>query len=244
MLSKSQIKFICSLHQKKYREQSGMFIAEGIKIVKELLAGDFEIVSVYSTDSLLAQEYEPYFQPIEIISETELKKISTLKTPNKILALAKIKEEKNTENTSELCLVYDGIKDPGNMGTIIRIGDWFGAKAIYCSHDSVDCYNPKVIQASMGSIFRLQPTYIDLKQLISSLNSENIFLADMDGESLYDTTLPTGSTIIFGSESHGISEEIKQLVPNKITIPRFGDAESLNVSVASGIICSEYRKKG
>ncbi|MBX9807082.1 MAG: RNA methyltransferase [Flavobacteriaceae bacterium] len=240
MVSKNQIKLITSLQQKKYRVTNLLFFAEGIKVIQELLESNFELVHLYST---LGDFQEVSNDKKTIIHESDLKKISALTTPNTCLAVFKIPVEKKIIN-SGLILALDSIRDPGNLGTILRLCDWFGINQIICSKDAVDIYNPKVVQATMGSIARVNVNYIDLKTFISQTKLP-VFGTFMDGNNIYKTNLPQEGIIIMGNEANGISPEIEKLIKNRLTIPRFGTlqkTESLNVATATAIILSEFRR--
>jgi TrmH family RNA methyltransferase len=240
MLSKNQIKLITSLQQKKYRFANQLFFAEGIKVIQELLASNFELVHLYSTKN----DFEEVSNSNKtVILESELKKITALTTPNSCLAVFKIAAEKPIIE-SGLILALDSIRDPGNLGTILRLCDWFGISQLICSNETVDIYNPKVVQATMGSIARVNVNYIDLNAFISQSNMP-VYGTFMDGENIYKSELPQEGIIIMGNEANGISPELEKLVKNKITIPRFGTlqkTESLNVANATAIILSEFRR--
>jgi TrmH family RNA methyltransferase len=239
-ISKNQLKLITSLSQKKYRQKHDLFIAEGVKVLNELLNSTFEIETLFCTDDFEATISE---EKVVRISETELKKVSTLKSPNKALGIFKIPKEKAVQN-SGLTIALDAINDPGNLGTIIRLCDWFGVTQLVCSKDTVDCYNQKVVQASMGSLTRISIHYTDLENYITKSNLDT-FIADMDGENVYKTKLPKEGILIMGNEANGVSEEIKSLLQYKISIPRFGETqetESLNVATATAILLSEFKR--
>ena len=239
MLSKSQIKLITSLKQKKYRLQYGLFVVEGVKTIKELLQSELELESLYTTDSLNINAKQA-----EIISESELKRISFLKSPNKALALFKMPKPQQI-NFNELIVVLDDVRDPGNLGTIIRLCDWFGIKDLVCSQETVDCFNPKVIQATMGSISRVNITYLDLSVFLKDIKLP-VFGAYMSGTSVYSNALPNKGILILGNEANGISNEIEPFVTHKISIPRFGDlqtTESINVATAAAIFLSEFKRR-
>jgi TrmH family RNA methyltransferase len=239
-ISKNQLKLITSLSQKKYRQKHNLFIAEGVKVLNELLNSPFEIETLFCTDDFEVAISE---KKIVRISETELKKVSTLKSPNKALGLFKIPKEKALQN-SGFTIALDAINDPGNLGTIIRLCDWFGITQLVCSKDTVDCYNQKVVQASMGSLTRVSIHYTDLENYITKSNLDT-FIADMDGENVYKTKLPKEGILIMGNEANGVSEEIKSLLQYKISIPRFGETqetESLNVATATAILLSEFKR--
>jgi RNA methyltransferase, TrmH family len=240
MLSKNQIKLITSLQQKKQRIAHQLFFAEGIKVIQELLKSNFELVQLYTT-----QNDFPEVSNLKkaIIDESDLKKITALASPNTCLALFKIPAEKIIIE-SGLIIALDAIRDPGNLGTILRLCDWFGIGQIICSKDAVDIYNPKVVQATMGSIARVNVNYIDLETFISQTKSP-VFGTFMDGNNIYKTHLPQEGIIIMGNEANGISPEIEKLIKNRLTIPRFGTlqkTESLNVAAATAIILSEFRR--
>jgi TrmH family RNA methyltransferase len=239
-ISKNQIKLITSLSQKKYRQKHKLFIAEGVKVVGEFLASSFELETLFCLDGL---DSEVSDQKIVRISENDLKKISSLKTPNKMLGLFRIPTQKPQKN-SNLIMALDAVNDPGNLGTIIRLCDWFGVDQIICSNDTVDSFNQKVVQASMGSLTRVSIHYLDLANYLTNTNLP-AFIADMDGVNVYNTQLPKEGILVMGNEANGVCEEIKQLVTTKIAIPRFGaiqETESLNVATASAILLSEFRR--
>ena len=237
-LSKNHIKLITSLSQKKYRQKHKLFVVEGVKVVQEFLNSSYELDIVFSSDT----DFSSTNKFIEV-TDQELKKISSLKNPNKVLAIFKIPNQINPI-MGGLILALDSINDPGNLGTIIRLCDWFGIEQLVCSNETVDCFNSKVVQASMGSLTRVAISYLDLKKYLQNA-SVPIFIADMDGLNVYKTKLPDSALLVLGNEANGISEDIKQLVTTKITIPRYGDfqqTESLNVATASAILLSEFRR--
>lgn len=240
MLSKNQIKLITSLQQKKQRIAHQLFFAEGIKVIQELLDSKFELVHLYTTQNDFDQVSN---EKKVVIDESELKKITALATHNTCLAVFKIRSEKKITE-SGLILALDSIRDPGNLGTILRLCDWFGIGQIICSKETVDIYNPKVVQATMGSIARVNLNYIDLLPFISQTNLP-VFGTFMDGTNIYKTDLPQEGIIIMGNEANGISPKIEKLIINRLTIPRFGTlqkTESLNVATATAIILSEFRR--
>ena len=239
-ISKNQLKVITSLSQKKYRQKHNLFIAEGIKVVNELLNSSFEIDTLFATD-----DFNVAISSDKIcrISDKDLQKISSLKTPNKVLGLFKISDEKPLNKTG-LTVVLDCVNDPGNLGTIIRLCDWFGVSQLICSKDTVDCYNQKVVQASMGSLKRVSIKYIDLEPYLKETELPT-YIADMDGENVYKTKLPNEGILIMGNEANGVSETIKSLIKNKISIPISGitkETESLNVATATAILLSEFKR--
>ena len=240
MVSKNQIKLITGLQQKKYRKQHQLFIAEGVKVIGELLHSDFELEHIFVTHDLFLDIPK---EKKSVITTTEIKKISALTTANDCLALFKIPAEMEIMEEG-LIVALDDIRDPGNLGTIIRLCDWFGIKQLVCSEQTVDIYNPKVIQATMGSISRVNVVYTDLKQYLSSFSKE-IFGTFMEGENIYKSNLPKEGVIVLGNEANGISEDIENTITQRITIPRFGDlqqTESLNVATATAIVLSEFKR--
>lgn len=240
MVSKNQIKLITGLQQKKYRKEYKLFIAEGVKVVQELLNSYFELQELYSTQRGFTTVPD---EKITHINAAELKKISALTTPNTCLAVFKIPNEKQPVNKG-LIMALDDVRDPGNMGTIIRLCDWFGIENIICSENSVDMYNPKVVQATMGSLARVNVAYTNLSAYIAE-SGLPIYGTFMDGENIYTQNLPAEGIIVMGNESNGISDAVAKLVTEKIAIPRFGklqETESLNVATAAGIILSEFKR--
>ena len=238
MLTKSQIKLITSLKQKKFRIQHQLFVVEGIKVVQEFLNSNYELVAIFAVED----QYSQYNQKFTLVDSKELAKISGFSTPNKVLATFKIPSLINV-NWSSLTVALDGINDPGNLGTIIRLCDWFGIEDLVCSEDTVDCYNPKVVQASMGSHTRVNITYVDLKKTLSTVS--NCMGTFMDGISIYNQTLPKTGVIVLGNEANGISENIESLIDLRLSIPRFGklkQTESLNVANAAAIVLSEFKR--
>jgi TrmH family RNA methyltransferase len=234
MLSKSQISFVNALHQKKHRKELGLFIAEGSKSVAEFTQSNYNLDTIFHTAGAIPQfaNLQPNVK-LQEVTAAELKKISTLTTPQDALALVKIPERTNVNPESfkgKFALVLDGVQDPGNLGTIIRTADWFGFSEIICSVDTVDAYNPKVVQASMGSLSRIDVYYEDLPGFL------------VNGKSVYQTAFENEGFIILGNEGNGISEAVKETNHIAITIPNFGKAESLNVAVSAAIICSEIKR--
>lgn len=236
-LSKNKIKWIRSLQLKKNREELGLFVVEGEKMVGEALTNTPHLIHFLcvTKDSSIITE-NPDFETA-LATDEELKSISSLKNPNKSLVLLKTLPIKTV--TTDFRIALDGIQDPGNMGTILRLADWFGVKEIICSHDTVDIYNSKVVQASMGAIFRINVIYCELETYLKK-TSEPIFGALLEGENIYKKSVEPKGILILGNEGKGISKGIIDLITEPITIPRFGEAESLNVSVATGILLSEF----
>jgi len=234
VITKNQIKFIKSLSLKKNRIKEKLFIAEGEKIVSELLRSDFEIKNIYAT-----KEWKVNTDNITQISNAELQRISNLKSPNKVLAVVQFKNHKIIKHDG-ITLVLDEINDPGNLGTIIRMCDWFGVKQIICSKNTVDIFNPKVVQSAMGSAFRVQVHYTDLENYLSDIKTP-IYGAFMDGKNLKEVKLPKSAHLVMGNEANGISPEINKLITDKVSIKNIGkSAESLNVAVATSILLHEF----
>lgn len=237
MLSKNELKYIQSLCQKKQRQATGMFLAEGPKIVDELLNSHFTVNKVYATDEWDAGKLaDPSI--LTRVSAHELAKISGLQTPQQILAVARqYWPDAAPLLNQKITLVLDGIQDPGNLGTIIRIADWFGIQEIVCSLDTVDCYNPKVVQATMGSLLRVKIWYEALPAFLAKQQMP-ILGALLSGQSVYATQVDDPSLLVIGNEAKGIREELLPLINQPISIPGKGGAESLNAGVATGILVS------
>ncbi len=237
MISKNRIRFINALSQKKQRIETNRFIIEGEKMVQEAVQWIPDLIeNIYATSDFVISSQHSMILPEEITVK-ELKEISTLTTPNKALAICKIPENKSVDSSLIICL--DGIQDPGNMGTILRLADWFGIKDVVCSKNTVDCYNPKVLQATMGAIFRVHVHYVDLNDFLSNTELP-IYGALLEGENLFTKHYERKGIIVLGNEGNGISEDIKKHIQNAITIPRFGEAESLNVATAGAIILGAF----
>lgn len=240
MVGKNKIKLIKGLKQKKQRHKHGLFIAEGKKTVTELLAASFELEKIFSTEAIFKLPAEKF----ELITEAELKSISLLSTPQTVLAVFSIPKQKSILDQG-LLVGLDGVRDPGNLGTIIRLCDWFGISDLVCSEDTVDCYNPKVVQASMGSIARVNVVYLDLKTFLKE-STRPVYGTFLSGENIYESTLSKEGILILGNEANGISEEVKAWSTTKLSIPQFGEiksTESLNVATAAAICLSEFRRK-
>ncbi|MFD2516516.1 TrmH family RNA methyltransferase [Salinimicrobium flavum] len=242
MFSKSQFKLINSLSQKKYRYKHRLFVVEGIKAVSELLESDLELHSLFTTRDIFKAEKEKTF----IIEESELRKISNLITPQTSLAVFHMPE--GHEPVLEgLVVALDGVQDPGNLGTIIRMCDWFGISQLICSMGTVDCYNSKVVQATMGSIARVKIIYTSLPELLGQVQpSIPVFGAFLEGENIYTHSLPAEGLIVMGNEASGITPEVEALITTKLVIPQFGkeqNTESLNVATATAIFLSEFCRR-
>ncbi len=238
LVSKNQTKLIASLQQKKYRDQTGLFVGEGPKVIAELLNEGLKLHWCFSTDAsqIIA---ENHFH----ITEMELKKISSLNTANKSLAVFEIPKQNKIQD-SGLIVALDAVRDPGNLGTIIRLCDWFGVQQLLCSEDTTDCYNPKVVQATMGSLARVQVHYVSLSEYFENTKL-SIYGGFMDGKNIYSEKLSKNGIVVMGNEANGISEAILQKISRKIAIPRFGNSqqtESLNVATATAILLSEFRR--
>ena len=248
MLSKNKIKYIHSLELKKNRKKEGVFVAEGHKLVGDLLP-HFHCRLILATTTWL--EEHPDIQADEIIEITpeELVKASLLKTPQEVLAIFEQPQYDYTTDVikNSLCLALDDIQDPGNLGTIIRLADWFGIEHIFCSQGTVDVYNSKVIQATMGALARVKVHYCNLPELISSLKDVPVYGTFLDGENIYNKPLSENGLIIMGNEGNGVSKEVSQLINNKLYIPNYPSgrttSESLNVAIATAVVCAEFRRR-
>lgn len=252
MISKSQISYIKSLHQKKYRQEYEQFIIEGDKLLKEFIDSQYSIQTVYVTEQYLSksQSYVSKVSKkieIEVISADEMHRITALSSASECLAIVNalpdvdIRSITSAYLKNNLILALDGLRDPGNMGTIIRIADWFGIQNIVCSEDCVEIYNPKLVQSTMGSMVRTQIYYTNLTEFLQSHSDSNIWGALLKGENVYEMNEKKYGVLLMGSESHGIKEANLKYINKPITIPNFGKgAESLNVAVATAILCSEF----
>ncbi len=238
MISKSQIKLITSLQQKKYRVKTGFFVAEGIKVIAEFLDEKWELHSLFSTQPDLFPNHS-----VQHITHKELARISFLKSPNTALAIFKIPSPVSIKEKG-LLVALDAVRDPGNLGTIIRLCDWFGVDHLVCSQDTTDCFNPKVVQSAMGSLTRVRVHYVPLKEFLEN-SSLPVFGACMEGANIYAQTTLKEAVLVMGNEANGISSEIEKVLDKKIAIPRFGThqkTESLNVATATAILLSEFMR--
>ena len=249
MISSAKIKFIHSLSRKKERTANGLFIAEGPKIVEEL-SQKLPCSFIVATESWLESHTEIDAEQKVCVNEDELKKVSLMQTPQEVLGLFRIPNNSGGIGLSEhkLCIALDGIQDPGNLGTIIRIADWFGIEHVFCSTGTADVFSPKAIQATMGAIARVQTHYVNLNQEIASLPSGiPVYGTFMNGKTIYNEELSKNGIIIMGNEGSGISPELERYITNRIGIPSFPPnrptSESLNVAVATAIVCSEFRRR-
>jgi RNA methyltransferase, TrmH family len=246
MLSKNTLKFIKSLHQKKFRKQENAFFVEGGKNVTELLASNFQVSHLLYTPKF-ADENQSYLKEFSgeafEVNQKTLEAVGSFQTNDAALAVAAIKPNELIElGSKDWAIALDDVRDPGNLGTIIRISDWYGIHNIILSAESADFYNPKVLHASMGSFTRVNIFYTELKGYLSSIKLP-IYGAFLEGENIYQQNFGEGGIILMGNESKGISDELENLVNQKITIPRFGSAESLNVAVATAIICDNVKRQ-
>ena len=254
MLSINQRKLITSLRKKKNREKEALFVIEGDKIVMEYIDAGSPVELLAAKPEWLARLPEKTRKAIPVVAEVnfdELKKVSSLTTPHNALALVRIEKEsfKLAELENKLSLAIENIQDPGNLGTIIRTAGWFGIRNILCSPDSVDKYNPKVIQASMGALLSVSVSYLDLQETVARAIESGIaaYATTLDGKSLYTTRLQKGSIVMFGNESSGLSKELISIASASIKIPSFNEGEgveSLNVATTAAIICGEFRRLG
>jgi TrmH family RNA methyltransferase len=256
MLSKSELKSIRSLHRKKYRDENGLYIAEGLKIVEEAMKnqpGSIDRIYITSRmhELLPSPSFMDTFEKI-ILDQTDYNRISMLKTPQGVMAIMKQKtyQPPPVSQLKDLTLVLDQIADPGNFGTIIRMADWFGIGHVICSHNTVECYNPKVVQASMGAIFRTEISYTSLclyLNEVKGIEHASIYGTSLNGKNIYQTDLAFPSIVVMGNETRGISDEVAALLDTQLYIPNYSrmseKTESLNVSVATAVICSEFRRR-
>ena len=245
MITKNQIKYINSLQQKKFRVENQSFVVEGAKSVLELLKSDYIIEMLFVTDEFFA-ENENVLQnfPIQVekANQTDLEKAGSFSSNNAALAVVKTKEnEELLVKENEFALILDDIRDPGNLGTIIRVADWYGIHKLICSNATVDFYNPKVISATMGSFTRTNLYYTDLEEFIKN-QCVNIYGTLLDGDNIHQTKFSDSGYIVIGNEANGISESIEKLITHKITIPRFGQAESLNAGIATAVVLDNLRR--
>ncbi len=240
MVGKKWLKLVKRLHQKKYRNEYQLFFVEGKKGIQELIDAHLQLEKLF-----VYLEFQDSFQdvPVEVIAQKELRFISALKNPNGLLGVFQVPQPEKIENRGWV-LVLDDIRDPGNLGTIIRLCDWFGITDLVCSEATVDVYNPKVIQATMGSIARVNVVYTSLPDFLKNTELP-IYGGYMDGVTIYDEELPDVGVLVMGNEANGISPDLNDLIKNRITIPRYGQstAESLNVAMAAGILLNEIRRK-
>lgn len=247
-LSKNRIKYIRSLELKKNRKAESVFLAEGPKLVGDLL-GHFQCRFLIATAEWLAENRQLPVKDVTEVSEEELSRASLLKTPQQVLAV--FEQPDDVMDTSvisrSLCLALDDVQDPGNLGTIIRLADWFGIEHIFCSPNTVDVYSPKTIQATMGGIARVKLHYIPLPELIRSVGDIPVYGTFLDGENMYSQPLSAHGLIVMGNEGNGIGKEVEQLINRKLYIPNYPSdretSESLNVAIATAVVCAEFRRQ-
>ena len=248
-ISKNKIKFIRSLEQKKVRREERVFLAEGPKLTADLL-GHFRCRYLAATDDWLASHNTIEADEIDTATIDEIARASLLKTPQDVIAIFDQREEKTdiTVIEKQLCLALDDVQDPGNLGTIIRIADWFGIEHIFCSTNTVDVYSPKVVQATMGALSRVHLHYVSLTELIGKLNKNvPIYGTLLDGTNIYTQEFSTTGLIVMGNEGNGITAEVRQLINRKLYIPNYPEgrdtSESLNVAIATAVTCAEFRRR-
>lgn len=245
-ISKSWQKLIKSLHHKKYRKQEGLFFVEGEKVVLELLQSDYEVLALFGTKNFFIKNKINSSVSTEVVSDTDLVSVGTFQSNDACLAVVKQKKMTLPKLDSKgLCLALDSIQDPGNLGTIIRVCDWYGINKVVCSNETVDFYNPKVINASKASFLRVKCSYTDLSDFLEKARTKNIetYGTVLNGESIYEAKLDFTGIVVVGNEANGISENILSYISKKISIPCFGKAESLNVGVATAVVIDNFFRK-
>jgi len=248
MINKNKIKFIRSLEKKKFRIEFACFLAEGNKLVADLLPF-FECEYLLAKASWLAMQGDIYAKELVVAEEGDIEKVSLLKSPQDVLAVFHRPEYvlDNESLKNELSLVLDGIQDPGNLGTIIRLADWFGINRVICSPDSADVYNPKTIQATMGAIARVKVFYISLPEWLSDMEGVPVYGTFLEGKNIYTESLSSSGLIVMGNEGNGVSASVENRITHKLYIPNYPPesetTESLNVATATAIVCSEFRRK-
>ncbi|UXX77623.1 RNA methyltransferase [Reichenbachiella carrageenanivorans] len=242
MISNRESKFIKSLQLKKFRQLENQFVVEGAKNVLELLQSNLEIVNVYATKDFQDKHSVELSQVSSLVVEAkaaELSKVGTFTNNNSVLAIAKIPVAIEIDSSQSI-LAFDRIKDPGNLGTVIRIADWYGFKQIVCSPESVDCYNPKVISATMGSFARVRVHYTSLAGLLPT--AQHVYGTTLQGDNIHQLKFQEPAIVVFGNESEGLHEELKQYLTQEVFIPGYGEAESLNVAVSTAVFCDNFRR--
>lgn len=256
MISKNQIKYVRSLQMKKHRKAEGVFVAEGHKLVDDVM-GAFECTYVAATSDWLAA-HERWVErlrskgvEVDDVTEDELRRVSLLETPQQVLAIFKQpRYEVDVDDVvrQQLCLALDDVQNPGNLGTIVRVADWFGIEHIFCSQGCADLYNPKTVQATMGAMARVKVHYVDLAEMLASLDVDTpVYGTFLDGENMYGKTLSEHGVIVMGNEGNGISAEVERHVTERLFIPNYPEgratSESLNVAIATAIVCAEFRRR-
>jgi RNA methyltransferase, TrmH family len=254
-ISKNRLKQLAQLKLKKYRDEQNLYVAEGEKMVSELLLSKTEIKTIVANREWLDANHDKFPGNVELLeaNEEELKRLSLMPSPNKVLAYSKISETRFDTGGlhKKLTLVLDDIQDPGNLGTIIRLADWFGIENIICSEKSVNLYNPKVVQSTMGAFLKVNVFYLDLDNFFKEIKKMHekilVYGTFLEGKNIYKTNLSSSGIIVLGNESKGISKSIENYIDEKLTIPSFNtnpnSIDSLNVSVATAIVCSEFRRQ-
>lgn len=245
MLSKNQLKYIQSLHQKKYRQQHGAFLVEGAKSVQEVLQSDFQTELLVATEEFYKENAhltDNQRTPVEIASVADLQRAGTLESNNAALAVVRTKENRPLlAGPDEIVLILDDIRDPGNLGTILRIADWYGVRKVLCSETTADVYNPKVISASKGSFTRVNWWYGNIEQVLQN-STDAVYGAFLDGEDVHTLDFGVSGYLVMGNESNGIRPQTEQYVTKRVTIPRYGDAESLNVGIATAVLLDNWQR--
>lgn len=248
MIGKNTIKWIKSLEMKKNRKREGLFVAEGPKVVGDLMSR-FRLHTVFATREWQGGEKMEAHVAYHQVEDDELRRLSFLQHPQQVMAVFEMnKEEKVEVDADRITLMLDGVQDPGNLGTIIRIADWFGIRHVICSQETADAYNPKVVQATMGSLASVSVHYVNLESyLVSQPKDVKIYGTLLDGQDIYETRLSAAGIIVMGNEGNGLTEAVRRLVTHRLLIPDFNPdkrAESLNVAIATSIVCSEFRRRG
>lgn len=250
MITANTIKQVKSLQQKKYRRELGLFVVEGQKMFSEIINSDLKIRDIYCLASFI-NESKQYESRATEVTKKEMSRMSGLVTPSAVLAVVEIPWYSFTLDAIQngVSIALDDIQDPGNLGTIIRLASWFGIEFIFCSHGTTETFSPKVVQASMGALTNVKVIYTDLESFINDAAKAKIpvFGTFLDGEDIYNASLPAHGILVFGNEGKGISESLSNNIQGKLTIPRFSEttsgSESLNVAVAAAIVCSEFKRR-
>ena len=241
-MTKQEIQFVRSLADKRNRDQERLFIAEGDKLISEIIASGLKVRNIYALEGHLSGK-------AEVVSAKEMERISQLKTAASSLAIVEQPRHKtpSTAPADKLSIALDGVQNPGNLGTIIRLADWFGVEDIFCSEDCADCFNPKVVQATMGAILRVRVHYTNLPQWLAAQRDAKVYGTFLEGENIYNAELDKSGIIVMGNEGQGISDAVAKCVSHKLLIPPYPadrcGSESLNVAVATAVICSEFRRR-
>lgn len=250
MISQADLKRVRALQQKKPRAEASRFLVQGRKVVAELLASTFEIEAIYATDdgaAFVADAAKKRKTPVHVLPGHEMDRLGTFEKGNELVAVAVSPDQAKFKlpGPGELMFALDGVHDPRNMGGLLRIADWFGVKRVMCSQDCIEIYNPKVVQSTMGSLFRVQVRYAVLAAELSQCAAAGValYLADMDGASVFETKLARPAVLVLGSESHGLSDVLRALSATVVSIPRYGRAESLNVAMAASALCTEFARQ-